>query len=112
MPTDLASRMRSRIIIRRPTDVDDGKGGQITTWSTLADLWAEVISQSGREAVVAQALQGISAYKITIRCRPDISTGDQIVYDGKELNVRSADDPDGTRRATVIFADTSAVEIG
>lgn len=111
-----AGRLRDRITIRRPTNASDGKGGQVRTWANLAvDLRAEVVSQNGREAVIASALQGINSYRIVIRRRTDLRTSDQILYTpagaatAQELNIKSAtDDPFFPREATVIFADTEA----
>ena len=107
-----AGRLNRRINVTRPQDMPDGHGGFITTWQPVATIWAEVISQNGREAVLSQALQGVSSYRITVRYRPDlaISPKYQIDLDGKTLNVRSVADPDGRRVALVIFADTEAVQ--
>ena len=103
-----AGRLRQRVTIRRLTDVPDGRGGYDRGWTTLAtNLPAEVISQNGREAVIASALQGISSYKITLRRRTDLKPADQVLYSGQELNVRSiADDPFNPFQAIVLFADT------
>ena len=108
-----AGRLRDRITIRRRSDVKNARGGLTPTWSTVAVVWAEVVSQSGREAMVASALQGIASYKITIRHRADIRAADQVLYSpfgaaaAIELNIKSvAPDPFLPREATVIFADT------
>jgi SPP1 family predicted phage head-tail adaptor len=113
-----AGRLRDRITIRRATDVPDGRGGFERSFTTVANrIAAEVVSQNGREAVVASALQGISSFKITIRLRGDVRPSDQILYRpykapaDLELNIRSAaPDPFHPREATVIFADTEAPE--
>lgn len=103
-----AGRLRDRINIRRLTDVPDGRGGFERTWASVVEgLAAEIISQNGREAVIASALQGISSYKITIRRRDGLKTNDQVLHRGQELNIRSiADDPFFPREAIVLFADT------
>lgn len=104
-----AGRLRDRVEIRRATKVQNRNGGLETVWSTLATVWAEVIGINGREAVIGQALQGISAFRITIRYREDIGDADQLMHRGRELNVRSISDPDGMREQLLILADTSAV---
>lgn len=103
-----AGRLRDRITVRRQVDASDNKGGWNRGWETLVDnLPAEVISQNGREAVIASALQGVSSYKITIRRRDGLRTNDQVLHRGQELNIRSiADDPFYPREAIVLFADT------
>jgi SPP1 family predicted phage head-tail adaptor len=111
-----AGRLKDRITIRRQVDVADGKGGYVRDWTTVAEkIAAEVVSQGGRESLVASALQGISSYRITIRLRADVRPSDQILYRpykavaDLELNIRSAaPDPFAPREAVVIFADTEA----
>lgn len=112
----LASRLRDRITIRRAATVPDGRGGFSRAWSTVAKVRAEVVSQNGREAVIAGALQGVSSYRITIRRRTDLKAGDQILFrragatEAEELNIKAppTDDPFLPQAATVIYADSDA----
>lgn len=106
-----AGRLRDRVTIRRELLQDDGKGGQEGGWADLhARLPAEVVSQNGREAVIANALQGVSYARITIRWRADVLTTDQLRIDGdpRDWNIRSAEDPDRRREQLVILADTAS----
>ena len=106
-----AGRLNRRVTVRRKTLVPDGLGGRTTEWNSVVTLWAEVANQSGREAVLAGTLTGVSTFRVTIRWRGDITVADQLrLEDGRDLNIRSAEDPDGRRDALVIFADTAAVE--
>jgi SPP1 family predicted phage head-tail adaptor len=115
----LSSRLRERITIRRPSRVRE-KGGYTKTWTTVAEVAAEVVSQNGREAVIAGALQGVTSYRITIRRRTDVKDGDQILYRPKgaaevqELNITAppTDDPFNPRDATVIYATTETATQG
>ncbi len=107
-----AGRLRHAVTLRRARLVDDGRGAQQAVWEDVAvDVPAEIISQNGREAVIANALQGVSVFQISIRWRPDVSTSDQLrIADGRDLNIRSAEDPDGRRDRLVILADTGSVQ--
>lgn len=105
-----AGRLNRRIAIRRKTMLSDGHGGQNSSWDTVATVWAETKSQNGREAVIAGALQGISAWRIVIRYRAAVTTADQVRIDGRDYNIRTIEDPDGRREMLVIIADTSSVE--
>lgn len=105
-----AGRLRHLITIKRSVDTPDGHGGFVTTWVRVAQVAAEVINLNGREAVISNALQGVSSYRITIRWRGGVKPEDQIDYDGVLLNVRSVDDPDGSRVALQIFADNQSVQ--
>jgi SPP1 family predicted phage head-tail adaptor len=98
--------LRHRITVRRKGDVPDGKGAFTRGWTTVAqDIPAEIISLNGREAMIGQAFQSVSSFKITVRYRTDLLPTDQILCYGMELNLRSAQDPDGRRERTDIYAD-------
>lgn len=105
-----ATSLNRRVDIRRAVVSDDGSGGQISTWTTIGTVWAEAISQNGREAVIAGALQGVAAWRITVRWQSDIRVTDQLRLDGRDLNIRTAEDPNGRRERIVIFADTASAE--
>jgi head-tail adaptor len=114
-----AGRLRDRITVKRLTDTPTGRGGFTRAWATVAGMSrmaAEVISISGREAVIANTLHGDATYRITIRWRPldqQPRTGDQIVWHAAggdvELNVKAPpSDRYGRREELQIIADTSA----
>lgn len=105
-----AGKLNRRVEIRRAIVTDDGRGGQMSAWSTVDTVWASAISQNGREAVIAGSLQGVSAWRITMRWRDDVQPTDQLRLDERDLNIRTVDDPDGSRERLVIFADTASVE--
>lgn len=97
------------IEIWRPTLVNDGEGGKTQTWARIATPWAEVIGIDGREAVVAQAFQGVSYYRIRIRFRTDRpKASDQIRWAGDNINIRSCADPNGDREQLLILGDTAS----
>jgi SPP1 family predicted phage head-tail adaptor len=106
-----AGRLRDRIQLRRRSSEPDGDGGTIDNWGDHGTpIAAEVVSQDGREAVIASALQGVSVSRITIRYRPDVVTTDQlrVLGDDRDWNIRSAEDPDRRRERLVILADTAS----
>lgn len=117
-----AGALRHRLSIRRVQEVPNGKGGFKSDWSEIAKVSAEVTGLDGRESVMDQVLQSISVYRIRIRWRSDVRVADQLRtkgaafgYDDKgiprDLNIRSAVDPDGHREQLVIIADTASTRI-
>lgn len=100
--------LRTKIEILRPVEADDGHGADETSgWTIVATPWAEVQGQDGREALIGQAIQGISTYRIRIRWRAGIGTGDQVRLGGAggtDLNITSATDPNGDREQLMIIA--------
>ncbi len=65
--------LRRRMTLEQPTRVADGGGGVTTSWSPVADLWAELIGLSGAEQFVADGPQGRVTHRITIRKRTDVA---------------------------------------
>ncbi|WP_375290912.1 phage head closure protein [Qipengyuania sp.] len=106
-----AGELRHRITIRRSEEVQNAKGGFDTAWSDVATVRAKIEGLDGRESMMAQALQGISSYRITIRYRAGIRASDQIrLSDGSTLNITAPPaDPDGRRRWLTIMADSGSV---
>lgn len=108
-----SGRLNRRITLRRAKLVSDGRGAQTSTWEDLGTVWGEAISQNGREAVIAGALAGVSAWRVALRFSAltrSLTTDDQLVLDGRELNIRAVEDPDGRREQIVIFADSASVQ--
>jgi SPP1 family predicted phage head-tail adaptor len=116
LPRLLAGQLRHKIKIKRATQTPDGKGGFDTTWPTIAEPYAEVLGQDGREAVIAQNLQGVSAYRIRIRYRSNLPRQDDQIeaagsaFGGRTVNIRSVSDPSGDREQLVILADTASAQ--
>lgn len=105
--------LRHKITIRRPTQVSDGKGGYTTSWSIVANCFAEVRGLDGRESVMERVLEGVSIYRIRIRWREDleVKASDQVRYAGLDLNVTApAADPDGKREQLIIMASTQSAQ--
>ena len=72
---------------------------------------------NGRRAVIGQALQGVSYYKVTVRFGADVTEADQLVSDdpavfgGKTVNISAPpSDPDGRREQLLILANTAGAE--
>jgi SPP1 family predicted phage head-tail adaptor len=84
--------LRSKIIIEEATYTDNGFGGKITTWTTLATVWAKVEHLSGRELQIAQQISPNILYEITIRYRSEMSTQYRIYYSGQYFNIRDIKD--------------------
>ena len=66
--------LRRRLTLETATRVADGGGGVTVSWSTVADLWAELKSLSGTEQFIAEGPQGKVTHEITIRRRTDVET--------------------------------------
>ncbi len=103
--------LNQQLTVLRKSTVREGTGFR-ESWAPVGrPFWAEVIGLNGREAVIGQALQGVSYYRITTWWRSDILFTDQLRYGDQVLNISSPpSDPDGKREQLQILADTGAVE--
>lgn len=115
MPGLAAGRLRHRVEIWRYTDtpLSGGRPGYDRVWKMVRRVPAEVIGQSGREAVIDRSLQGVSSFRITIRWRADLSTEDQLrLKDGRTLAIRSMEADSSGSVWWSILADTQAQAMG
>jgi len=66
--------LNRRLTLQAPVESDDGAGGVVRTYQTVATLWAQVTPLSMRADVEADALGGMRRYAIVIRMRDDVTT--------------------------------------
>lgn len=65
-------RLRHQLILEQPVRTPDGGGGTSESWSTVATLWAAIISTGGTENFDVDALTGRISHEIVLRYRPGI----------------------------------------
>jgi SPP1 family predicted phage head-tail adaptor len=73
-----AGTLDRRILIERPVRVSDEYGsGTVTTWQTVATVWASVLDYllfNSGEGVVGELRQRVLPTRVRIRYRTDITT--------------------------------------
>ena len=69
-----------RIIIQTQSEVQDDTGAMTTTWATFATVWAKVSPVHGNEALIAQRVDAVDVYNITIRFMNGITEKMRISY--------------------------------
>ena len=84
-----AGKLRNRITLQQRTLATDSYGQPIESWADLVTVWAEVRSLSGRESMIASAMQGVTNYEINIRYRTGITQDMRIRYKTKYLDIQS-----------------------
>jgi SPP1 family predicted phage head-tail adaptor len=83
-----AGELRERVTIRRQSNSKNPKtGGLERSWATVATVWAKIRSLNGKEAVIGEVLSGVSVFEVIIRHRTDVAASDQVLWNGRELNV-------------------------
>lgn len=96
-------KLRLKVRIDSPNNVSDGVGGEVTIWTPLATVWAEMLPLAGNKIEEAGLITiGQQAYKMHIRYRSDVTTACRMVWlDGDrttDLRIDAIADPDGRRR--------------
>lgn len=92
--------LRHRLTVQRNTTAADGKGGQTSTWGTLATVWASVEPMRGNENKMAGAITSEVAYRVRARLRSDITIApkDRLVWDSKTLQIHAVTNEGGMDR--------------
>lgn len=84
-----AGKLNSRITIQSRTAGVDAIGQPVETWTTYAQVWANVKFNSGAEAIKAGMDVSISRVSMLIRKRDDITSGMRIAFKTKTYNIVS-----------------------
>jgi len=66
-------RLRHRLTLESASRTPDGGGGASETWTTVAEVWAEITPSGGTEVVDADALTGRVSHEIVFRYRADVA---------------------------------------
>ncbi len=81
--------MRNKIVIQTLGGATDSGGGQATSYSTLATVWAEVINNSGQENMFGDQVRTTDSYTFTIRYLSSVTTKHRISYNSLTFNIQS-----------------------
>lgn len=84
--------LRRRVAIEAPLTQADGGGGQMVSWSRLAEVWARIEPLRGREVVHAQQIQDRLTHRIIIRYRNDITNRHRLTHGSRVFNIRAIKD--------------------
>lgn len=91
-------QLRYRLELQTFTDLADGRGGFVRTWSKLADLYAAIEPASASRQLIAGAPRLVSTHNILIRYRNDISIDHRFSYDERFFVIQAFKDVDETKR--------------
>jgi SPP1 family predicted phage head-tail adaptor len=105
-----AGDLRERVRLELLVDPDDGRGGQAESWALVTDLWASVLPTGGRETLEGGALTGVQGWRVRIRWRAGVSVRHRFVWRGRQLNIRSVEDPDGRRQELLAFCESGVAQ--
>ena len=90
--------LRHRVTLESPQRSDDGGGGAITTWQTVAVMWAGIAALTGRESFSYDRLTGTVSHQILIRYRAGVRPEMRFNHAGRLFEIRAVMDMEGRRR--------------
>ena len=100
-----AGKLRNKIIIESKVDTVNSVGDAIPAWSTFATVWAEIVTQSGREFQNAQQIHSTLNLMLKIRYIDGVLPQMRINNGGRYYNILSSVDPDGRRVMLTVMCD-------
>ena len=99
----MAGKLDRRVVIKTPTVTQDSHGGKVTTWNTLATVFAQVVHLKGREHLVGGQMTPEAEVKFRMRYRTDFDASAQITHDGVAYDILHIAEV-GRRRGIEILA--------
>ncbi len=84
-----AGALRHKVIIEKPTEVTNSIGEIITTWSTFATVWAEILPLSGKEYWSSKQVNSEVTGKIRIRYKSGITPKMRVKYGTRIFNIEA-----------------------
>ena len=91
------NNMRHRLVLQEAVASPDG-GGNIVTWTDVAEIWAAIAPVSGGEGVEADGLQGRITHVIDVRHRADITPRHRFRMGARSFDIRAVIDADEAHR--------------
>jgi len=81
-----------------------GINGEVA-WTPLATVWGGIAQVSPTERDTDGRIVGVARWRITIRWRPDVTSANRILYDGRIFRLVATADPTGDQRYLAIEAE-------
>jgi SPP1 family predicted phage head-tail adaptor len=79
--------LRQRITIESLTRTADGQGGFTESWSTFAEVWANIKPANASERYFAQRVESNITHKISIRWLESVQSEMRIQFEGRLFQI-------------------------
>jgi head-tail adaptor len=90
-------RLKTRLLLQAPVEADDGQGGVLRDYATLARVWAAVLPAGARRELSADADGADMRVRIILRTGPALSLQHRLVDGGKVYRIVTLREIDGGR---------------
>jgi SPP1 family predicted phage head-tail adaptor len=96
--------MTQRVTLEYPTTTRDSYGGQSTTWTAKATVWASVFYTMGGQEMDGDRVVTVATLEIKTHYRTDIDESWRVLWGANYYRVRGVDNTDRRQRFTKIIA--------
>jgi SPP1 family predicted phage head-tail adaptor len=103
-PIPIGARGR-RFVLEVPLESPDGFGGVIRTYAAGPQVWGAIEMLKGDERVRAGRPEQAVTHRVTLRYRDGVTAAMRLSRGLRRFAIRSAADPDGTRRDLVCLVE-------
>ncbi|WP_108661179.1 phage head closure protein [Acuticoccus kandeliae] len=90
--------LRRRIAIETASDVADGAGGSVRSWTPAGTVHGRIEPRRRAERVENGRLSGLVTHRVTLRAGATVTGGARLVADGVRYRVLVVEDHDPQRR--------------
>ena len=97
--------LRRRLVLEAPVETPDGAGGQLTSFETVAAVWAQVEWLSGNERWRGERPEQAASHRITLRGRAGVDAGQRLRDGDKVFDIKAVGDPDGGGRRLICLVE-------
>lgn len=87
--SDLLAEMSEEVVFKSLTQTKNDSGGYEVVRTTFDTVMARVRPKHGKEELIAQRIDVVNMYEITIRYLPGLKEEMEALWDGKTLQIKS-----------------------
>lgn len=87
-----AGELKRRVTLQSRGSTKTPAGGQVTTWTDVATVFARIESRPGSEPLEGGAIRGVLSHVVRIRYRPGVAPAMRLLYGARTLNIASVVD--------------------
>ena len=102
-PVLQVGKMRHRISLLQPSDVQDELGGtSLSGWPVFAEVWASIEAVNGNEKFAAGEYVSTSTHRIVIRYQAGITSNFQVLFGARKFQITNVSNPTGRTHMLVL----------
>lgn len=84
-----AGKLKNRVVIQQQSATQDAVGQPMSTWSTYATVWANILHQKGAESIKADAMTSTLRASIRVRYKAGITSAMRVTHGAVVYNIIS-----------------------